>query len=222
MNRKKLPFAEGAYVAAALLACCGIALQVNADLGVSMVAAPAYILSRYFTAISHGAWECIVQGGLFVLCCVAVRRPLWKKLWSFVLAIPYGVLLDAIKALLAGVTAQSMAGRVALLLGSVITSAGIALYFRAYFPCQVYEMFVKALAEGRGLDQTKVKIAYEWCSLTISLVLSLVLFRGLVGIGVGTLVCTVINGPIIALWGKWFDALFDFTPNSELLNRVFN
>ena len=40
-----------------------------------------------------------------------------------------------------------------------------------------------------------------------------ILFFGkLVGIGVGTILCTVINAPMIAAWGNFLDKHFHFDP----------
>lgn len=90
----RFPMGEMAYIFGMLLSAMGIALQTKAGLGLSMVAAPAYLLSMRVPWLSFGMGECIVQGSLFLLCCVWTGRFLQKQLWSFVVAIPYGWILD--------------------------------------------------------------------------------------------------------------------------------
>ena len=49
---KKLPFGELAFVVGVLLTAAGVALQITADLGLSMIASIAYILSEKFTFLN--------------------------------------------------------------------------------------------------------------------------------------------------------------------------
>ncbi len=46
--------------------------------------------------------------------------------------------------------------------------------------------------------------------LAVALILTLSINKDLTGLGVGTVICTVINAPIITLWGRLFDKFIDF------------
>ena len=49
---------------------------------------------------------------------------------------------------------------------------------------------------------------FDYSMLALSLALSLILFRGFVGVGLGTVILTLVNSHLIKLWGKVLDKLF--------------
>ena len=92
-------------------------------------------------------------------------------------------------------------------------------------PLQVYELFVAELASRFSLKISRVKSCFDISLLVISLVLALTLFGDVTkfdwttvgyasfhSIGLGTLVTTAINSPIIALMGKLVDRFFGTDP----------
>ena len=54
---KKIPLGELAFLIGLVLTCLGVALMVRSDLGLSMIAAPAYILSEKISFLSTGTAE---------------------------------------------------------------------------------------------------------------------------------------------------------------------
>ena len=210
---KKLPFGELAFAVGILLTAAGVALQITADLGLSMIASIAYILSEKFTFLTVGTAEWIVQGTVFALGFVFVGRAAVQMIPSFGVALLCGAVLDVMVFLFAPLQSDVLAIRLVLyLVGAAVLALGIAFAFRSYLPCQVHEMFVKVVAIKKGWKQNTVKIAYDWICLGISLTMTLLFFGKLVGIGIGTVICTIINAPMIAAWGKLLDRLFKFEP----------
>ena len=210
---KKLPFGELAFTVGILLTAAGVALQITADLGLSMIASIAYILSEKFAFLTVGTAEWIVQGTVFALGFVFVGRAAVQMIPSFGVALLCGAVLDVMVFLFAPLQSDVLAIRLGLyLVGAAVLALGIAFAFRSYLPCQVHEMFVKVVAIKKGWKQNTVKIAYDWICLGISLTMTLLFFGKLVGIGIGTVICTIINAPMIAAWGKLLDRLFNFEP----------
>ena len=62
------------YLLALGLLSFSVAMIASTGFGVSMVVAPAYILSMKLTALSFGQCEYIVQGILFVILCLLMGR----------------------------------------------------------------------------------------------------------------------------------------------------
>ena len=91
---------EFAYVFALLIQAFGVALISAANVGVSMVIAPALILSQKFTFLTFGQCEYIVQGMLLIAFCIAVRKFKPVYLSSFVSCLIYGGFLDMWRALI--------------------------------------------------------------------------------------------------------------------------
>lgn len=210
---KKIPLGELAFAIGMLLTCAGVALMVRSDLGLSMIAAPAYILSEKFGPLTTGTAEWCVQGAVFVLGCILIGKFSVPMLLSFLVAALNGAVLDMMLTLFAFATPVSFAARLAVwFIGLILLALGIAFAFRSYLPCQMHEMFVKTVADARGWSRDKCKIVYDWIFLALSLTLSLLFFRRLVGIGIGTVLATLLNGPCIVLWGKVLDKWFNFEP----------
>lgn len=60
------------------------------------------------------------------------------------------------------------------------------------------------------MENTTVKQVYDIVSLVLSVLLAFFVNRSMAGIGIGTIILTVVNAPLIALWGKLLDRLFTF------------
>lgn len=219
---KKIRFSEWAFVLGTIFSAAGVALQVKANLGISMVVAPAYILSLKIHGLTFGMGEWVIQGILFVLSCIVVHKLAFKKLWSFAAAISYGWVLDLITILFDPLNPTTLPSQILFfVIGTLTLSFGIALYFRTYLPCLAYEMFVKTVAEQMSWNIDKVKMGFDWSCLLIAVIMSFLLFGSIKGVGIGTLVLTFINGPLIAFWGRLLDKVFDFTPQVKALKKIF-
>lgn len=225
---KKIPrFAEAAWVCGIVFCAFGVALTIKADFGVSMIAAPPYILhlkiAEYFPSFTLGTAEYCFQGVLLLVMIAVVRRVRFKYFLCFATAVIYGKVLDLMLFLLGGGDPfTSMPARIAAFAaGGVITSLAIAFFFRTYLPLQIYELFVTESAAVFKKPNEKVKYIFDAGCLIISVTLTLVLFRGIEGIGIGTIILTLANAPIIALCGKLLDKCFDFSALSAKLQKKY-
>lgn len=137
------------FILGLCLCTLGIVLCTKADLGLSMIAAPAYILHvalhRSLAWYTQGTGEYIFQAAMLLLMCVVIRRFRAGYLLSFFTAVLTGLLIDLWLLLLGGGGAyEALALRIiTFAVGSVIISLAVALFFRTNCPLQVYELFVK-------------------------------------------------------------------------------
>lgn len=224
---------EPAWLLGVLLCSLGVCFSAKSGFGVSMVVAPAYVLHRFLSPslpwMTFGAAEYLLQGTLILLLCIAVRRFKWKYLLSFFTAVCYGFALDFWR-LLFGTDVYALLWQraVACAVGAVITAFAIALYLRTYLPQQGYELVVKELTERYSLRLGRVKWLYDISSLLLAILLMLLLFRTFSTdmVGVGTLLLTIVNTPLITLSGKLLDRFLAFTPAfprfRALFDRFFN
>lgn len=190
----------------------GVAFSTKSGFGVSMIEAPVYVLhlkvSETFSWFTFGTSEYIVQGILLVILCVAIRHFHWRYLLSFVTAVLYGFVLDGWNALLAFWTNDTLPVRIlCAIIGILLTAFAVACFFRTNLPQEVWELFVKELTEHYKLKMTKVKWIFDISLLTVGIVLMLIFFHEfrLNAIGIGTIVTTAVNAPIIGLFGKIID-----------------
>jgi len=229
MQKKIRISGELAYVLAILLMSFSVAMITATDFGVSMIVAPAYIISLKIPRLSFGQSEYLVQGLLFVVFCILMKKVKPIYFVSFITCLIYGAVLDLWRYVIPifnpAVTPPGslpLFQRILLyILGTPITALSVALFFKAYLYPQVYDFFVKGIADRFHLPRTKFKITFDILCLMTAVALSLLLFGGFRGIGVGTLVTTLVNGALIGASEKLLDRFFDFQPAFPKLAQHF-
>ena len=241
MEEKKLLKGQGelAYLYAVVLLAIGTVLCVKADLGMSMIAAPAYCLSALFGGMM-GFAEYIFQGALLVLMCICVRRFKWQYLMSFVTALLYGGILNLLQLALASFNPGHLAVRIPLFIGgTVLVGLSVALFFNTYLAPTVYDLFVKVLCARYRFSVSITKTVFDCCMLVISVVLAIFVygvfgegdlrsFGGFVGVirdggvFIGTLITVCVNGLIISFFDKLLKKYISFETKIPKLYQLLD
>lgn len=216
----------------------GVAICSKADLGVSMIAAPAFVISEainpLWSGFSVGVTEYLIQGILLIILCVVIRKFNWRYLLAFLVAVIYGYTLDLFLLILASVNFNEVWLRwTMLIVGDIVTAFGVACFFKTYMPLQVYELFVAKSASTFNININVSKSIFDKSLLIISIVLALTLFgdvttfdwstiyyKSFHSIGLGTIVTTLINSPLIKTCSKFIDKLFNPTPMFPKLEKI--
>ena len=206
MKRFKF-YTEICYLLGLLLPAIGGALMEKANFGLSMIIAPSYILHCKLTELSSfftfGVCCYLFQGTLLLVMCLVLRRFRVSFLFSFVTAVVFGYTLDGATFLFSFVDTSLLWARLLLFVfGLLISAAGIAFMLHTYIASEVYELLVKEFSRHFGFSLGRCKLVYDYFSLALALLLSFLFFRSLVGIGWGTIVCTVLNGILIGAFSK--------------------
>lgn len=210
-------FAELAYALGLAILAFGVALMEKADLGMSMVVAPAYLISLKVSFLTFGMAEYSLQAVLLVIVCLVLREFKLYFLFSFVTAVIYGVILDGWIWILQDVTATSLSVRIPYyLIGMLLCSIGISMLFHTYLAPEVYELFVKEVSKKHHININKFKIGYDCTSCAIAVLMSYLFFNSLRGVGIGTVICALVNGILIGLCSKFFEKNIDFSPRFPL------
>ena len=210
---KKKFYCEASYLMGLVLLAFGASLMTRADFGLSMIIAPAFIISEFFSFMSFGMAEYLFQALLLILLVIFVRRFKFTYLLSFLTAVLYGMMLDGCLYLLAFLGEINIAVRIMFyLIGLFATSLGVAFMFHTYISAEVYELFVKEATERFGWKIGVVKTVYDCTSLVLSVLMSFAFFGfgHFKGIGIGTLVCALVNGRLISTFGSLLEKRFDF------------
>ncbi len=229
MKKKKL-YQELVYFLAILTLSFSVAMISCTDFGLSMIVSPAYILSCKLGTITFGQSEYIIQAALFMIFCICMKKIKLVYFSSFVTGLIYGAALDFWRLVIPhfnpAVTAPGSLPfglkAVYFVLGVLLTSFSIALFFRTYLYPQVYDFFVKGICARYGIKTSIFKTCFDLSFLVISCVMSLVMFKKFVGVGVGTVIMAVCNGTLIGLFGNLLDKFFVFVPIFEKFSRHFD
>lgn len=218
MKKIKIPN-EIAYVLATVILAVAVCFATACDFGVSMVVAPAYILSIKFPVLTFGQWEYVTQAILFVIFCIMMKRIHWSYLSSFFTCLFYGGVLDLFRLIPLFNPSVTIPGSMNIylrilyfVLGMVLCSFSIALFNKTYIFPQVVDTFPRGAAKRFNCQFAIPKYIFDASYLVIALALSLIFFHGVEGIGWGTVVLVVLNGFIISLFIKMLDKCFEFPP----------
>lgn len=217
------------YLAAILILSFSSAMQTTADVGISMIIAPAYVISQKLDFLTFGQSEYLVQGLVFIAFCIIMRGFRAVYLVSFGTCVLYGAALDMWRSIIPAFNpavtvpgSMPMPERIAMLcIGMVLTGLAVAFFFKTYVYPQVYDFFVREISKKYGIDRTKFKICFDTACLVTATVLSLLFFGRLVGVGIGTLVMTLLNGRIIGFFYKLIDKFCEEKPIFPKVNKLF-
>ena len=228
MKKYKI-YSEVAYALAIIMLSFAVAMISSTGLGVSMIVAPAYILSLKFDFLTFGQAEYVIQGILFVILCFLNKRFKTIYLSSFLTGLIYGGVLDFWRIIIPhfnpDVTPVGSYGVVLrivyFIFGMLLTSLSIALFFKTYLYPQVYDFFVKAISQRLSVDTTKFKMCFDAAFLMISLAMSFLFFKRLNGIGIATVIMTCFNGLLIGFFSNALDKFFIFEPRFMSFSQKF-
>jgi len=233
--KKKVFYTEMAYMLGIVILALGTALMEKADFGMSMVVAPAYLVhlkvSQVLPFFSFGMAEYTFQALVLILLALVMRSFKWSYLFSFATAVIYGLVFDLFLMLTALLPQANLLPRILwFCLGELCIGLAVCFYVHTDMAPAVYELFVKELSSRYHLPFGSVKLTFDITLCVISVLMSLLLFgpgalsdpasvpaamiSGYVmeGIGVGTVVAAVVNGPLITAIDRFLCARFDFEP----------
>lgn len=202
-----------AYILGLFILALGVGLMEKADLGISMVVAPAYLISLKVSYLTFGMAEYTLQAVLLLFMCLVLRQFKLFYCFSIVTAVIYGLILDGWIWILRDVAATALSIRILLfLLGMLFCSIGISMLFHTYLAPEVYELFVKEVSKKYQININKFKVGYDCSSCAIAILMSFLFFNTLRGVGIGTVICALINGFIIGQCSKILEKYIDFSP----------
>ena len=217
MKKKRIFYTELSYVLGLVIMAFAAAFTEKADFGMSMVVAPAYIihlkLSQVLPWFTFGVSEYFFQGLLIIATIIIMRKFRLSYLFSFITAVLYGTLLDAAMNVIQFLPEETFAIRIVwYLLGTVLCSFAVSLFFHTYISPEAYELIVKEIANKFSFNINKVKTGFDCFSVVLGIILSFAFFGFGVfeGVKLGTVICAVVNGYLIGRFSKLLEHFFEF------------
>ncbi len=228
MKKKITCPSEVVYFVAIALLSLAVAILTAANFGVSMIVAPAYLFSLKTGVLTFGQSEYVIQAILFIVFCIAMKgfKPIYLS--SFVTCLLYGAVLDLWRKIplfnpdITAPGSMAMWQRIIMfVVGVLLTSLSVALFFKTYLYPQVYDFFVKGVSGKYNIKLSKFKTCFDLTCLAVSVIMTFAFFGKITGIGWGTLVMSLINGSLIGMFDKLYDRIFEFKPIIKKLAKLF-
>lgn len=181
----------------------GVALITKAALGTSPISSVPYVLSLRFAPALGGFT--FVMNLLFIAAQIALLRRNFQpvQLLQIVVNIVFSWFIDVSMNLLGWFNPQGLPVQLAALaLGCAVLGFGISVEVAPDVLRVPGEGLVGALSTVTGVRFGSVKVAFDVTLVAIALVLSFVFFRGLNGLGLGTVVSALIVGRFVNLFNS--------------------
>lgn len=202
------------YVCGLFCIALGIALSAKSGLGVSPVGSPANVL--YQISLRHGLSERIFNLGnwtiavysVYILVQIAMLRKKFQpiQLLQLAVSILFGRLVNLAAALLSGLPAPANYWTQLLYLFISIppVSLGVMLYLSPSLLPTPGEGVALAVSKTFGTSVAVGKTVLDCSAVLISIITSLIAFRGLVGVREGTVICALLTGFVMRQFQKLF------------------
>ena len=174
----------------------GIAFITKSGLGTSQISSLPYVLSLRFP-LSFGGFT-FIMNTVFILIQIAIQRRNFPPVQ--LLQIAANVLFSAF--LDVSMAALSWLHPAGWLLGCAILACGISIEIAPDVITVPGEGLVRVLAQATGKDFGRVKLVFDVTLIVIASALSLLFFRRLQGVGIGTVVSALVVGPLVSLFGR--------------------
>lgn len=223
--KKPVFYTEFSHFIGIAIAATGTAMTAWGDFGISMVVGPAFVLhlkmSQIFPWFTFGVAQYILQASVLILMMCLLRRVKLTYFLSFLTAVLSGLILDGVTGLLSLLPEKHLWQRILVYVcGDVAVCAGIAMVFHTYFPPEAYEMFVMELSKKLKIKLHTLKTIYDCTSMAVAIAMSLLLLGGLQGVGIGSVVCALLNGSLINLFSRLYDKIWVFEDRFPLRKKL--
>lgn len=176
----------------------GIAVITKATLGTSPISSVAYVLDLAFPP-TLGEFTFVINM-LFILGQVALLRRDFQPVQVLQIAVNlvFSALIDVSTSLLANFAPQGPVEQfAALIAGCAILAFGVAVEVAPNVVVVPGEGAVRAISAVTTRPFGSCKVAFDASLVTIALVLSLLFFGGVRGLGLGTVVSALLVGRIV-------------------------
>ena len=211
MNQKKFHLAgEAALLLVLLLNSLAVDLMSKSDFGLSTISSVPLIFSTAFPFLTFGTWNYIFQTLLVVTLMILKRSFCPGYLFSFVVGIGFGKMLDVHNAWLQMLPDAMPLNAVYFIAGFVLMCFGICLANNCMLPIIPTDTFPRDLSEILNKKYKVIKTSFDLTCLTTTVVLSLTILHRLYGIGFGTVFCAFVTGKGVSLVQKFFNEHVEF------------
>ena len=198
-NGKKFFAGEAALGTAVLCCSLGVDLMIKSGFGVSSISSVPYIFSRTFETLSFGTWNYIFQTCLVSILMILKKRFTPSYIVSFCIGIIFGKSLDAFNIILADIPETLFFRIIYFIISFLFIAVGITFANNCGFPITPTDIFPRDLSVILNTPYKIIKTRFDLMCLGLTIILSLISFHKVIGIGVGTVICAFTTGKAVAL-----------------------
>ncbi|MBQ6334954.1 MAG: hypothetical protein IJI46_07805 [Erysipelotrichaceae bacterium] len=198
------------YIIGIIVLALGLTLNTKTGLGCSPIIAVAYALAEIF--------KVNLGDVTFMLYCLFVIIELLiqlkqkqdkKQLLMTILQLPFSIVFTRFMNLYANIipdlSSKNMVLRLIFLFVAIVcTGVGAAMILNVRLVANPADGIVACLAQLLNKETGLVKNAFDISCIILTLLICLVFFHPLTGVGIGSVVAMLMTGRVISLFNKYF------------------
>jgi len=186
----------------------GVQFMTKSGFGISAISSVPYVFSNIFTFLSFGTWNYVFQTMLVISLMVLRKRVSAGYVISFAAGVVFGRMLD-VHAVWMAVLPELFAFRVLYFAaGLLCIGAGICMANNCLMPIIPTDMFPRDFSEIMKKKYQNVKTVFDISCLLTTVALSVAFTGSVMGIGAGTVICSLLTGKVVAMFQPVFDRHF--------------
>lgn len=209
-TRKPVFRGELALCMIVVLNSFAVDLMLVSGFGISSISSVPYLLSRVLPSLSLGTWTYLFQTVLVAVLMLLRKKFVPSYLLSFVVGVAFGKMLDLQLLWMAYLPLTAPLRILYFAISFAALSLGLALSNHCKLPIIPTDLFPRELAEVLGKPYQGIKTLFDLACLTVTVILCLVFFHGIIGVGVGTVLCALTLGKAVSHVGGGLADRFRF------------
>lgn len=205
IETRKVLRGEFALLFAVIINSLGVVLMLHSGSGISAISSVPYAFSLVLPKLTLGTWTYIFQGILVVSLMFMRKRFVPEYLFSFVVGFAFGIMVDVHKSWMNCLPITLPLQILYFVISYLLICLGIALSNRCGLPIIPTDLFPREVAEGIGVDYSKVKIPFDVICLLVTAFLTFLCLGAINGLGIGTVLAAFTMGKGVSLIGVQLD-----------------
>lgn len=215
IRNKKILFSELALIIGIFLNGLAVVIYIESNLGISTISSIPFIMNKIFQSISLGNATIIFEIFLLLILILVVGM---KKsyIYSILLGLLFGMIIDLYKWIFSFTSIGKVNNIFLYIIAFTCLSLGISLTLKSNLTALPFDLFVKDFSEKIGKPIKCVKTVFDITCVFIAISVSLLYFKEIKGVGIGTLISMLFTGNMIQIFSNILEKQFVFTPINKI------
>lgn len=191
------------YIIGLIILCFGVVLNTKTNLGVAAVNVIPFVLANT-TSISLGTAVFVLYCILIILQCLIKKKIELLVILQLPVSLLFGRMVDFINIDILKFSANSfIEGIIMLIIAINLVAIGTTFVVEQRIVPNAPDGFVQALADRINWNFGKAKVCFDVIFVAIGTIISFVLAKTIIGIGIGTVASMIFTGLLCQKYKKW-------------------
>jgi uncharacterized protein len=202
--KKKISFpAIVLYFLGLILMSIGIPAMIKSNMGITVVTSFPYSISVITGLFTIGRWVTIFQCVVLIIAIIVLKRITVSMVTSFATAALLGLFIDFFVFVFDPIVIESLVMRVlTVIISSTVMATGAGILIFSGFPPIPDLVFLRDVSKEKNIEMGRLKQYFDLSVLVMTVSLTLIVLKRIIGVGIGTVISFAIVGFVIGFVNK--------------------